>query len=81
MIEVDDRDGELLACNLVLAGRTAIGPQISSALQRQIEARGINYVATPLGELRKAGGGARCLTLELPGRHPDSEESIGLCGV
>ncbi len=67
VIKVTAADGEQLACNLVVQGDTAIGPEISTELQIRIEQHGIAYYGTPLTELLKAGGGAHCLTLELPG--------------
>lgn len=59
-------DGERLACNVVVHEDVAIGPEVSVDLRRQIERYGIDYLPTPLSEPAKAGGGAHCLTLELP---------------
>ena len=60
-------DGEQLACNLVVSGDAVIGPPISPELIRQLTEQNIHYHRTDLSELRKAGGGAHSLTLELPG--------------
>ncbi len=66
VITVEPADGEQLACNLVVNRDVAVGPQISSRLRTQLNQCGIDYVGTPLTELLKAGGGAHCLTLQLP---------------
>ncbi len=66
VLVAEPHDGERLACNLVVHGDLAIGPEISSQLRTKVEALGIDYIGTPLSDLRKAGGGAHCLTLELP---------------
>ena len=66
VIIAEPDDGELLGCNLVVGDGCAIGPQISSRLQHQLDQLGMHYIGTPLTELLKAGGGAHCLTLELP---------------
>lgn len=66
VIVADEVDGERLACNLVVAGDVAIGPEVSTDLVRRLTGIGIDYIATPLDELLKAGGGAHCLTLEMP---------------
>lgn len=66
VIAASERDGELLGCNLIVGTDTAIGPEISHGLRQGIEQVGVRYLGTPLSELRKAGGGAHCLSLELP---------------
>ena len=66
VITVEPVDGEQLACNLIVDSDVAIGPEISSTLRAQLDHCGIDYVGTPLTELLKAGGGAHCLTLQLP---------------
>lgn len=66
VITADPSDGERLGCNLVVGDGIAIGPEISAKLQTKLAALGVEYMATPLTELAKAGGGAHCLTLELP---------------
>lgn len=65
VIEVDPADGEQLACNIVINGDIAIGPEISTDLAAKLDRHGLTYHGTDLGELLKAGGGAHCSTLEL----------------
>lgn len=65
VIEVDDDEVDRLAVNVVRVGDTVIG-DLSLRLCRAVERAGLAAVPVELGELRKAGGGAHCLTLELP---------------
>lgn len=67
VVEVDDSEVARLAVNVVRVGHTVIG-DMSHRLCRIIERAGLAAVPVELGELRKAGGGAHCLTLELPDR-------------
>jgi N-dimethylarginine dimethylaminohydrolase len=66
VITVKPADGEQLACNLIVHRDVALGPEISPTLRTQLNQCGIHYVGTPLSKLLKAGGGALCLTLQLP---------------
>lgn len=66
-IEVQEPDAAAFACNAVeIRGRVFMN-DCSPALRRRLEAAGFTPVITPLTEFIKAGGGAKCLTLELHG--------------
>ena len=64
VIEVTQSEAEQLACNVLVIGNFVIG-SIPHRLSREIEALGFETIQVPLGEFRKAGGGAHCLTNEL----------------
>jgi len=67
-IEIDARDAASFACNAVeIDGRVFLN-DASAALCDRLRARGMEPVTTPLGEFLKAGGGAKCLVLRLPGQ-------------
>ncbi|MCX7899116.1 MAG: arginine deiminase-related protein [Methylocystis sp.] len=59
----DDAIG--FACNAVAVGRLVFMNQASETLKARLRAAGFTPVVTPLSEFLKAGGGAKCLTLEL----------------
>lgn len=65
VVVVDEPEGERLGCNVVVGDDVIIGPDLSFDLRRRLESFGFDYHGTPLEELRKAGGGAHCLTLEV----------------
>jgi len=64
-IEVDGDEAALLAINLVSDGRHVIVPPGAVRLRAALEVRGFVPIPVDLSELRKAGGGAKCATLEL----------------
>lgn len=64
-IEVSETDAAAFACNAVEVGRRVFMNDASPQLQMRLQAAGFAPVVTPLGEFVKAGGGAKCLTLEL----------------
>ncbi len=64
-IEVDETDARGFACNAVeVAGRIFMNA-CSDALAARLAAAGFEPIVTPLSEFLKAGGAAKCLTLEL----------------
>lgn len=65
VVEVDAREAARLACNVLVVNGVVIAGWLSPRLRRAIGRLGLETVVTPLGEFRKAGGGARCLTLEI----------------
>jgi N-dimethylarginine dimethylaminohydrolase len=67
LIEAKDEDAEVLGLNAVSDGSHVVLAEQATALARQIAARGFLPVPVDMSELRKAGGGAKCCTLELRG--------------
>lgn len=66
-IEVGEEDALAFACNAVeVAGRIFLNACSDDLRARLIDA-GFTPVVTPLSEFMKAGGAAKCLTLQLPG--------------
>ena len=67
-IEIGERDALHFACNAVeIAGRIFLNA-CSDELRARLTDADFAPVVTPLSEFMKAGGAARCLTLQLPGR-------------
>jgi N-dimethylarginine dimethylaminohydrolase len=64
-IEVGEADAMGFACNAVEAGGFVFMNACSPALRAHLAAAGFQPVVTPLSEFLKAGGGAKCLTLEV----------------
>jgi N-dimethylarginine dimethylaminohydrolase len=80
-IRANPEDAAVLGLNAVSDGRHVVLPQEAEGLARQLAARGFEPVPVDLAELRRAGGGPKCCTLELrpaPGnavaRSTDAEE-------
>jgi len=65
LIEAKDEDAEVLGLNAVSDGHYVVLASQATALARQLYARGFVPVPVDMSELRKAGGGAKCCTLEL----------------
>ncbi len=65
LIEAKDEDAEVLGLNAVSDGRHVVLAAQAAGLARQLAARGFQPVPVDMSELRKAGGGAKCCTLEL----------------
>lgn len=59
------QDAECLGLNGVSDGRNVVLPQEATGLARQLAARGYETVMVDVSELRKAGGGPKCCTLEI----------------
>ncbi len=64
-IEADLADAEWLGLNAVSDGRHVVLPVQAEGLAAQVKARGFVPVPVDVSELRKAGGGPKCCTLEL----------------
>ncbi|MGD9545133.1 MAG: dimethylarginine dimethylaminohydrolase family protein [Methylocystis sp.] len=66
-IEVAERDALSFACNAVEVGGRVFLNACSDDLRARLIDAGFAPVVTPLSEFMKAGGAAKCLTLQLPG--------------
>ncbi len=64
-IEVSEEDARGFACNAVEAGGRIFMNEASVALRAQLTKAGFIPVVTPLTEFLKAGGTAKCLTLDV----------------
>ena len=65
LIEATDADAAVLGLNAVSDGRHVVLPAQATDLAAQLRARGFQPIGVDLTELRKAGGGPKCCTLEL----------------
>ncbi len=65
LIEAKDEDAEVLGVNAVSDGRHVVLAAQATGLARQLSCRGFEPVPVDMSELLKAGGGAKCCTLEL----------------
>jgi N-dimethylarginine dimethylaminohydrolase len=65
LIEAKDSDAEVLGLNAVSDGRHVVLPAQATGLAAQLAERGFEPIGVDLSELRKAGGGPKCCTLEL----------------
>jgi N-dimethylarginine dimethylaminohydrolase len=61
----DARDAEVLGLNAVCDGRNVVINAEATGLIKTLQDRGYEPVPVDLSELRKAGGGPKCCTLEL----------------
>lgn len=64
-IEVNENDAASFACNAVAIGRRVFMNDASESLRARLRDAGFIPVLTPLSEFLKAGGAAKCLTLEV----------------
>src|SRR5580698_6852115 len=65
LIEAKDEDAEVLGLNAVSDGRHVVLAAAATGLARSLTSRGFEVVPVDMSELLKAGGGAKCCTLEL----------------
>jgi N-dimethylarginine dimethylaminohydrolase len=65
LIEAKDEDAEVLGLNAVSDGRHVVLAAGAAGLARSLRSRGFEVVPVDMSELLKAGGGAKCCTLEL----------------
>ena len=65
LIEATDADAAVLGLNAVSDGRHVVLPVQATDLAAQLRERGFQPIGVDLTELRKAGGGPKCCTLEL----------------
>ncbi|MBO0802850.1 MAG: amidinotransferase [Nocardiopsaceae bacterium] len=67
LIEAKDEDAEVFGLNAVSDGRHVVLSAEATGLARSLRASGFEPIPVDMSELRKAGGGAKCCTLELRG--------------
>jgi N-dimethylarginine dimethylaminohydrolase len=60
-------DAEVLGLNAVSDGRTVVLPVQATGLNAALRDRGYDTIGVDMSELRKAGGGPKCCTLEVRG--------------
>lgn len=77
LIEVDASEAPSFACNAVVVGDSVVTNQGCPQLHATLEKHGYHCYATPLGEFVKAGGSAKCLTLQLDGENAASWRKAG----
>jgi N-dimethylarginine dimethylaminohydrolase len=65
LIEAKDEDAEVLGLNAVSDGRRVVLAAAATGLARSLRSRGFEVIGVDMSELLKAGGGAKCCTLEL----------------
>lgn len=66
IIPVDLQEARLsLACNLVSTGETVIMVDSAPMLETNLRALGLEVITLPNNELKKGGGGFRCISLSL----------------
>jgi N-dimethylarginine dimethylaminohydrolase len=65
LIEAKDEDAEALGLNAVSDGQHVVLAAAATGLARSLRSRGFEPVPVDMSELLKAGGGAKCCTLEL----------------
>jgi N-dimethylarginine dimethylaminohydrolase len=58
-------DAEVLGLNAVCDGQNVVLPAQADRLAEDLRARGYRVIGVDLSELRKAGGGPKCCTLEV----------------
>lgn len=76
-ILADPADAAVLGLNAVSDGRHVVLPAEATGLARSLEDHGFTPVPVELDELRKAGGGPKCCTLELrPAADIDLAEEV-----
>ncbi len=65
LIAVDAREAKALACNSVTVNDTVVMSTVGAKrVEGELRAHGKRVIALSLSEFHKAGGGAKCLTLE-----------------
>jgi N-dimethylarginine dimethylaminohydrolase len=64
-VVADPQDAAVLGLNGVSDGHHVVLPEQATGLMRQLRRRGYEPVGVDLSELRRAGGGPKCCTLEV----------------
>jgi N-dimethylarginine dimethylaminohydrolase len=64
-IEATLEEAQGFALNAVSDGKTVITSDESPSLLAKYQATGLKTIALPMGEFKKAGGGIKCMTLDL----------------
>jgi N-dimethylarginine dimethylaminohydrolase len=65
LIDVDESDAMTFACNVVNIDNVVIIPECSPSLVDKLTELGYEVISVDLSEFIKAGGAAKCLTLQL----------------
>lgn len=78
-IPLSSEDADNFAANATLAGKTLIINRCSDALRQKLNNIGFSIIEIDLTEFIKAGGAARCLTLDINQRR--QEKSVAQCQV
>lgn len=65
LIEATEQDALAFGLNAVSDGRHVVIPHDATPLRKKLTERGYDVVPVEMTELRKAGGGPKCCTLEL----------------
>lgn len=73
-------DALVLGLNAVSDGRTVVLAGEAVGLAAQLRERGYDTVGVELSELRRAGGGAKCATMELHAAPPRPDAASGTAG-
>jgi N-dimethylarginine dimethylaminohydrolase len=68
LIEATEADAEAFGLNAVSNGRQVVMTEQATQLAARLEEHGFEPIGVDLSELRKAGGGPKCCTLELRGQ-------------
>jgi len=77
-ILADEADAMCLGLNAVSDGFNVVITPEATGLISQLTARGYHVIGVDLSELRKAGGGAKCCTLELHDAPADSRQDCAV---
>ncbi|HEY3940936.1 MAG TPA: hypothetical protein VGL60_00505 [Acidimicrobiales bacterium] len=64
-IWLEDDEAQAFCANSVVVGEVVVMPSCTGRLGGILERAGFTVAVAPVGELLKAGGGCRCLTLAL----------------
>ncbi len=62
---VNTWESEGFACNSVVIGETVLMPSGNAFISDKLKKIGYNVISVPISEFLKAGGGAKCMILEL----------------
>jgi len=65
LIEVDENEAKMFACNSVVINKTVIMPKGCRKTKRQLKKRGYKVKMVVMDEFIKAGGACKCLTLRI----------------
>lgn len=79
-ILADEADAMVLGLNAVSDGRHVVLPGEAARLAEQIADRGFEPIPVDISELRKAGGGPKCCTLEIRPASTAVDEAHGARG-
>lgn len=65
VITTNEQDNKIIACNLVVVGKTVVvGRGVSREFKKSLSSFGFDFREVPMEEYRKGGGSVKCLTME-----------------